>query len=126
MQRSVLLVDDIPEQRDIYDAMLSHAGYRVLHARGGVEAIARALNGSPALIVLDLGLPDLHGLEVFHTLRSHPSTRNVPVLAITADFRRHPPASVLAEGFDGYLSKPVSPVDLLRAVEDLLRVRGAL
>lgn len=116
----VLLVDDFAAQRDIFATALLHAGYQVLHACTGSDAIERAHAAVPSLVILDLRLPNRSGVEVRKILREHPKTRDIPVLAVTADTVSYPAVKVLALGFAGYLSKPVLPSRLLAVVRDLI------
>ncbi|HEX6749863.1 MAG TPA: response regulator [Longimicrobium sp.] len=109
---SVLVVDDLPEQREIYRAMLRHAGMRVLEAHNGETAVDLARAHVPAVVLLDVRLPDIDGFEVMRRLRAEPRTRQIPVLLLTA-------TSVPEDrlyGFAELLTKPVPPRDALAAV----------
>lgn len=117
----VLIVDDVDEQRSVYETVLRHAGFEVLHARDGQEAVERALETPPDLMVLDLRLPDFNGLEVFGILCENAVASNIPVIAVTADAGRYPASHVLPLGFKAYLSKPVDPMDLRRVALELTK-----
>ena len=107
----VLLVDDLQEQREIYAAILQHAGLSVLEASDGKTALDLALAHLPGVMLLDLCLPDIDGFEVIRRLRSEPRTRPIPVLLLTA-------AAVPEDtpGFAELLTKPIQPRDALAAV----------
>ncbi len=108
----VLLVDDLPEQREIYREMLRHAGMLVLEAPNGQTAVALARAHIPDVVLLDVRLPDFDGFEVMRRLRAEPCTRQIPVLLLTAT----PVPEESVRGFAELLTKPVPPRDALAAV----------
>jgi len=118
---NVLLVDDLPEQREIYREMLRHAGLRVLEAPDGGTALHLARTHVPDIVLLDVRLPDIDGFEVMRRLKAEPRTRRIPVLLLTAASL---PES--AGGFVELLTKPVPPRDALAAVRRHLGRPGAL
>ena len=79
----LLLVDDDADVGAMYELQLSACGFEVIRAHSGREAIDRATNDAPDLIYLDLGLPEMHGLEVLQALRSAPATAGIPVVILT-------------------------------------------
>ena len=103
----VLIVDDSDKNRKLAREVLRTAGFRTLEASRGDEAIAVAAERRPDLILLDLRLPDMHGTEVARKLRGDAETERIAVVALSAS----PPAGgsgrLLANGFDGYLQKPI-------------------
>jgi two-component system, cell cycle response regulator DivK len=115
-QRTILLVEDDEDTRRIYSAMLRHAGFRVIEAATGPEAVDAALDGSPDLILMDMNLPMLDGWEAARRIRGDARACGTPILAFsalidsTADLRRE---SAL---FDGFIAKPVRPAELVRRV----------
>ncbi|HSJ63623.1 MAG TPA: response regulator transcription factor [Gemmatimonadaceae bacterium] len=117
----VLVVDDEPDIVALVAYHLAKAGYRVSTAASGSEALAAARQEHPALIVLDLMLPEMSGFEVLEQLRAHESTRDVAVLMLTA--RREEPDRIrgLSLGADDYLTKPFSPQELVLRVAAILR-----
>jgi CheY-like chemotaxis protein len=80
----ILVVDDSPIQRKIYTAALKAEGYEVVTGTNGHEGVELALRHSPALILMDIGMPEMDGLAAVRELRHHPETAQLPVLAITA------------------------------------------
>ncbi|GJG86929.1 hypothetical protein tb265_21100 [Gemmatimonadetes bacterium T265] len=121
----VLLVDDNEANRFAVAYWLRSAGYTVVEAETGAEALARAGEGAD-LVVLDIRLPDMSGFEVLRRLRGRPDTAAVPVLHLTASFvtgewRAHG----LDAGADAYLTHPVEPREFVATVRQLLRVRAA-
>jgi two-component system phosphate regulon response regulator PhoB len=117
----ILVVDDEPDIVALVAYHLAKAGYRVSTAASGAEALAASREEHPALIVLDLMLPEMSGFEVLEQLRASEATRNVAVLMLTA--RREEPDRIrgLSLGADDYLTKPFSPQELVLRVAAILR-----
>jgi CheY-like chemotaxis protein len=120
-RRQILIVDDYPGARYLRSRILSDGGYEVLEAGTGAEALAIARTLKPSLILLDVNLPDISGLEVCEALKKDPETAAIPVIQITGawlteeDRRRG-----LGSGADAYLIEPVDDVTLLRSVVMLI------
>ncbi len=121
----VLVVDDEPEIVALVVYHLAKAGYRVSTASSGPDALVRAKQERPSLIVLDLMLPGIDGYEVLERLRQDDATRGIAVLMLTA--RREEPDRIrgLSLGADDYLTKPFSPQELVLRVAAILRRIGA-
>jgi two-component system phosphate regulon response regulator PhoB len=117
----ILVVDDEPDIVALVAYHLAKAGYRVSTAASGPEALEAAREEHPALIVLDLMLPEMSGFEVLEQLRGAEATRDVAVLMLTA--RREEPDRIrgLSLGADDYLTKPFSPQELVLRVAAILR-----
>lgn len=109
----ILIADDRPSSRELLRTVLERAGYAVVEAEDGEEALAHARSGEPSLILLDLQMPRLDGYAVLEQLRSDERLRNIPVLALTASAMRGDRERILAAGFTDYLAKPAGP-ELLR------------
>jgi PAS domain S-box-containing protein len=123
---SILVVDDNDAERYYVARVLSKAGFAVREAGTGQDALRLAETDQPALITLDIRLPDLNGLEVCRRLKSNPATRDVPVLHISASFTSpENKAEGLEGGADGYLTHPVDANELVATVRSLLRARHA-
>ncbi len=103
----VLVVDDDERNRKLAQGVLRRSGLRTIEAAGGRAAVALARDCLPDVILLDLRLPDMEGREVARALREEERTAHIPVVALTA--LRYPDggAPLLAEGFSGYLEKPI-------------------
>lgn len=121
VDRTILIVEDDELLRDAFRLLLEDAGYQVLEAGTAARAIELATERLPALIVLDLGLPDRPGLEVVRTLRKDPDMQDLPVIALTGRVGPTEERECLAAGCDRYLAKPVSPGQLLRELPTLIR-----
>ena len=119
MKAHLLVVDDDPRITDLVRRILAYDGYSVAVAATGDEALSRVLERPPALIVLDIMLPGVDGLEVTRRLRA--AGDNVPVLLLTAKDAVADRVVGLKTGADDYLVKPFAPEELLARVEALLR-----
>jgi two-component system cell cycle response regulator DivK len=112
----VLVVEDNEKNMKLFRDVLLAAGYRTLEATTGEEAVAVATEHSPDLVLMDIQLPDIDGVEALGRLRADGRTASLPVLALTAQAMEGDRERFLAAGFDGYLSKPVNVVDLVATV----------
>jgi two-component system, cell cycle response regulator DivK len=116
----VLLADDFEDARELYRAYFESKGYRMVTAADGVEALAQAQHEQPSVVVLDVRMPRMTGIEVVQALKRDPRFSGVPLIALTAHALEAERAAFLAEGFDVVVSKPCMPEDLLQLVERLL------
>jgi two-component system alkaline phosphatase synthesis response regulator PhoP len=115
---TVLVVDDERQIAQIARDYLEHAGFAVITARDGRDALARARADHPDLVVLDLGLPNVDGLDVARTLRRE---SDVPIIMLTARVDESDRLIGLAVGADDYVTKPFSPRELVARVQAVLR-----
>ncbi|HET8657024.1 MAG TPA: response regulator [Longimicrobiaceae bacterium] len=118
--RRILLVEDNETIRHAFGILLEESGYEVVQAANGADALARARADAPDLVLMDLGLPDLNGLEVTRRIKGDPATRNIVVVALTGRALETDAAASLAAGCDGYLSKPIDSEQLLRRIPEFL------
>ncbi len=118
LMRTILVVDDEPKILTVARDYLEHAGYAVLTARDGREAVETARRRRPDLVVLDIGLPELDGLEVTRELRRESS---IPIVMLTARDDELDKLLGLELGADDYLTKPFSPRELVARVRAVLR-----
>src|SRR6187399_1393203 len=117
----VLIVDDDPDIVRLVRYNLSHSGYEVQSAGTGREALELVQKQPPDLVVLDVMLPDVDGLEVCRTLRQQPSSRRIPILMLTARGEEIDRVVGFELGADDYVSKPFSPRELVLRVKSILR-----
>ena len=117
--RTVLLVEDNETIRHAFRILLEDSGYEVLEAASGQEALDHAEAGPPSVILLDLGLPDISGLDVTRRLRAGDRTRNVPVIALTGRALETDETACLEAGCTAYLTKPIDSAGLLRKIGEL-------
>lgn len=118
---SVLIVEDDRAGRLLFVEWLEQAGFRVDQAHNGLQALERAFNATPDIVVTDLNIPGIDGFELTRRLRQDPRTRDVPVLAVTgyAAFAADPSRARRA-GCDAVLPKPCSAEDLETAIRSLI------
>ncbi len=109
----ILVVDDDDKNMKLFRDVLQATGYRTLEASTGADAVRLAADHLPALVLMDIRLPDIDGLEALRRLRSAPRTAAIPVLAVTAQAMKGDRERFIEAGFDGYLSKPVDVDELL-------------
>ncbi|NKX43705.1 diguanylate cyclase [Roseicyclus persicicus] len=123
MTGRILVVDDVATNRIVMKVKLAAACYAVDQADCGEAALAAARAGRPDLILLDVVMPDMSGLEVCRRLKAEPETADIPVILITALTDRASKMAGLEAGADDFLTKPVDEVTLLARVRSLLRAR---
>jgi DNA-binding response OmpR family regulator len=123
MKEKILVVDDEPDALDLIQFNLKGAGYDVITAADGAEALTKARSTHPALVVLDVMLPEVDGLEVCKILRREPATASIPIIMLTAKTAEIDRVLGLELGADDYLTKPFSPRELVLRVKALLRRR---
>ncbi len=121
----VLIVDDERDLRTLLDFNLRQAGWRTAQAETGAEALARARSLRPSVIVLDLNLPDVSGMDVCRLLRADEETRGLPILMLTARGAEEDRVQGLELGADDYLPKPFSLRELVLRVDAVARRRSS-
>lgn len=123
MSGKILIVDDLATNRIILKVKLNAACHETIQAANGTEALALARSEQPKLILLDMMLPDISGIEVCRLLRADPRTQHIPVVIITATGDRASRLRALEAGADEFLTKPLNEVILLARIRSLLRAR---
>jgi DNA-binding response OmpR family regulator len=121
----VLVADDEEDIRALVAFRLQRAGYEVITAADGAEALTLATTRLPDLIVLDMMMPKATGLEVTRSLREQDETKDIPVILLTARAQEADVARGFEAGVDDYVKKPFSPQDLQLRVQALLERRPA-
>jgi two-component system, cell cycle response regulator DivK len=116
----IVVVEDDEKSRKLVRDVLTHANYRLLEADSGEDGVRLAREHHPALIVMDIHLPGIDGIEALHQLRAVPDTRDIPILAVTASAMTTERTKIMTAGFDGYESKPISVKRFLAAVREIL------
>jgi phosphate regulon transcriptional regulator PhoB len=125
MSTTILAVDDEPDVLDLLDFTLKQAGYRVEFADDGNQALTKARQTLPDLILLDWMLPEMEGLEVCKLLRRDPATANIPIIMLTAKATEMDRILGFELGADDYVTKPFSPRELVLRIKAILsRGRG--
>lgn len=119
MSDVILLVDDDINTLEALAYILQRVGYAVIKATNGREALAKVQTDRPGLVILDIMMPGLNGIEVCQALRAAPETRHLPVLVLSALGDIRSTTDALMAGANYYLVKPVKPVDLVEQVRNL-------
>jgi two-component system cell cycle response regulator DivK len=120
--KTVLLVEDNPHNRKIFSGMLAHAGFRVVEAVDGFEAMKLVAAEKLDLVLMDLSIPGIDGWECTRRIKGEPATKEIPVIALTAHAMRGDEERAREAGCDGYLSKPVSPKKVVEVVKKYLKM----
>ena len=113
----ILVVEDNERNMRLFCDVLQASGYRTLEATTGESAVALAVDHGPDLVLMDIQLPDIDGVEALGRLRADERSASLPVLALTAQAMEGDRERFLAAGFDGYLSKPVNIADFITTVK---------
>jgi two-component system cell cycle response regulator DivK len=116
----ILIIEDNEKNRKLVRDLLQVKGHTTIESETAEEGLKLALAKSPALILMDIQLPGMDGIAALKQLRANPQTKNMPVIAITASAMNYTRKTMLAEGFDGYQSKPISVKDFLGEIERVL------
>jgi CheY-like chemotaxis protein len=119
-QRRILVVDDDASVRMVLQLAFETTPYAVSTAEDGESALALARAEMPDLVLLDIGMPGLDGLEVCRRLKADPATRGIKVVLLTARVQERDREVGLAAGADGYLTKPFSPRAVIAYVDEML------
>ncbi len=120
MPEKILIVEDNPQSMRLIEMVLRAKGYTLLEATDGREALEVAVRDEPSLIIMDIQLPEMNGLEVIRRLRRMPAFNHVPVIAITAYAMKGDKEKFIESGFDAYLSKPINTRELPGVVAEML------
>ena len=121
----ILIIEDNEKNRKLVRDVLQVKGYKTIETTTAEEGLKLASEKSPALILMDIQLPGIDGIMALKQLRADPKTKDIAVIAITASAMTHNRQTMLAEGFDGYQTKPISLKEFLREVERVLAARGS-
>jgi CheY-like chemotaxis protein len=120
----VLLVDDYPDAREMYTEYLEFSGYEVIGAGNGLEALQRAVDASPDIILMDLSLPVMDGWEATRRLKVDERTRHIPVVALTGHALSGHAEGARQAGCDSFVTKPCLPDALVAEIERMLASRS--
>lgn len=115
--KSILIVEDNPMNLKLIRDVLQIEGYETLEAETGETGVELARERHPAVILMDVNLPQMDGREAMETLKADASTRQIPIIAVTSLAMKGDRERLLAAGFDGYISKPIDIKELPRLVE---------
>jgi two-component system cell cycle response regulator DivK len=119
----ILIVEDNEQNRKLTRDLLQVHGYLTIEAETGEDAIALAATRAPDLVVMDIHLPGMSGLDALAKLRAEPATRALPVVAFTASVMPQDRNEIMAAGFDAFVSKPIDLELFLQTIADALERR---
>jgi two-component system cell cycle response regulator DivK len=120
----ILIVEDNPKNLKLVRDTLQVKGYRTIEAGTGEEGVQLAREQLPALVLMDIQLPGISGIEAFRQLRADPTTRTIPIIAVTASVMAQERQKIMAAGFDGFQGKPISVRELLETIRRVLASAG--
>ena len=121
----ILIVEDNEKNLKLVRDVLQVKGYSTLEARTAEDGIRLAREAKPDLILMDIHLPGMSGIEALKALRADAATASVPVIAVTASVMQQDRKRITEAGFNGYVGKPINVQEFLHAVRDTLDSRGA-
>jgi two-component system, cell cycle response regulator DivK len=120
----ILIVEDNERNRKLVRDVLQVKGYQTVESETAEEGLRLARERQPALVLMDIQLPGMDGMTALRQLRADPSTRAIPVMAVTASAMTHNRQQIMAAGFDAYQTKPINVKAFLEAVRGLLDRRS--
>ena len=118
----ILIIEDNEKNRKLARDVLQVKGYRTIESETAEEGLKLIVEKGPDLILMDIQLPGMDGITAMKQLKADPGTTSIPIIAITASAMTHNRTTMLAEGFDGYQTKPISLKDFLGKVKRVLAV----
>ena len=116
----ILVVEDNDKNRKLVRDVLTFKGYQIVEAETGEDGVRIARERQPRLVLMDIQLPGIDGIETLRRLRADDLTRGIPVIAVTASAMDRDRQKIMAAGFDGYQSKPLNVREFIGAVEAIL------
>ena len=116
----ILIVEDNEKNRKLERDVLQFHGYQTVEAETGEEGVRLAQASPPALVLMDIQLPGINGIEALGQIRADPRTRGIPVIAVTASAMTQDRQKIMAAGFDAYQSKPINVKEFVAAVRQTL------
>src|ERR1700712_667034 len=125
MAKTVLIVEDNELNMKLFNDLLESRGCLIIQTRSGVEAVELTRKHRPDLILMDIQLPEVSGLQVTQWIKADPSLRHIPVIAITAFAMKGDEEKIRQGGCEAYLSKPISVVKFLETVRNFIGGQGA-
>jgi len=118
--KKILIVDDTGTMRLFIKLILSREGYSIEEAGNGVEALAKIAAGKPKAVLMDVMMPEMDGIECLTRIKANPETKDIPVIMVTTKGEDEPIRKATEAGCDGYVTKPISKIELLSKLKALL------
>jgi len=123
MAKKILIVEDNELNQKLFRDLLGAHGYQIFETKDGAEAINITRNERPDLILMDIQLPEISGLDITRRLKADETVRHIPIIAVTAFAMKDDEEKILAAGCEAYLSKPISIANFLATVQKFLGER---
>lgn len=120
MSKKILIVEDNDLNLKLFRDLLGANGYSTFETREGIEAVAMTRHVQPDLIIMDIQLPEISGLDVTRKIKADSAMRHIPVIAVTAFAMKDDEDKILSAGCEAYLSKPIAIDDFLRTIRRFL------
>jgi two-component system cell cycle response regulator DivK len=120
----ILIVEDNDRNLKLVRDVLQVKGYTTLEAMTGEDGVKLALERKPDLVLMDIQLPGINGIEALHQIRANPETANIPIIAVTASVMQQDRKQITEAGFDAYVGKPINLKEFLDAVKKALGIAG--
>ncbi len=120
MAKTILIIEDDPRNLTLFRDLLQISGYKTIEASDGKQGIELAKAKKPDLILMDIQMPGMDGLEATRILKADATTSNIPVIALTAYAMKGDKERILEAGCDGYLAKPINTDEFLKEVAEYL------
>jgi two-component system, cell cycle response regulator DivK len=120
----ILIVEDDDKSRKLLRDLLAFKGYQTVEAVNGLDGVSLARQHLPVLVLMDIQLPDISGIEARERIGADPTTRHIPVIAVTASVMPEDRQRVIDAGFDGFQRKPISMKELMAAVRQMIDQRA--
>jgi two-component system, cell cycle response regulator DivK len=117
LSKKILIVEDHPDVRRVLTVSLRHLGYEIVEANTGRSGIALTVSEIPDLVLVDLSLPDVSGLEIARAMKQNPRTAEIPLVALSGHTEREIASKALEAGIAAYLVKPIHTEDLVKVIE---------
>lgn len=118
--KTILIVDDMQSELDMMATYLTKAGYNIIIAKNGEDAIAKTIANKPDAVVTDWMMPEMGGLDICRKLRKNPETEGIPIVACTAKDRDVDKLWAKKQGINGYVTKPCTQDELVKALHEVL------
>ena len=122
-EKTILIVEDNELNKKLFCDLLKANGYKTIHTSDGMEVLGLAREHHPDLILMDIQLPEVSGLEITRWIKNDPTLMNIPVVAITAFAMKGDEERILQGGCEGYISKPIAVSSFLETVQRFLKDR---
>lgn len=122
---TILVIEDNPLNLELVTDLLEADGFVVHQARTATDGLRLASEVAPGLVLMDFGLPDMHGLSATQSLKTDPTTRHLPIIALTAHAMKGAECSALQAGCDGFLTKPIDTRTFVATVRTFLSRNNA-